>query len=88
MHRGELLDKWEIIKNKASKNEGLSLFNFKKGSNMLKVQLYKDSTINLYLYDQCLTTYEKFTNNNEVPQYFARRIYAKFRENMIPPTFP
>lgn len=74
--------KYSEVKEEISKENATLLFNFKPGSNRLKVQLFKDVEIAPFLYDRLLATYEKFPNNEEVLQYFAKMIYAEFKENM------
>lgn len=74
--------KYSEVKEKISKENATLLFNFKPGSNKLKVQLFKDVEIAPFLYDRLLAAYEKFPNNEEVLQYFAKAIYAEFKEHM------
>lgn len=74
--------KYSEVKEAISKENGTLLFNFKPGSNKLKVQLFKDVEIAPFLYDRLLAVYEKFPNNEEVLQYFAKMIYAEFKEHM------
>jgi hypothetical protein len=73
-------DKWEAIKNSVSKEDTISMFNFKYGPKrkMLKVQYFKYPDIVGHLYNKFLVAYGKFSWNDEVPHYFARHFYAKF----------
>lgn len=74
--------KYSEVKEEISKENATLLFNFKPGSNKLKVQLFKDVEIAPSLYDRLLAVYETFPNNEEVLQYFAKMIYAKLKEHM------
>lgn len=74
--------KYLDVKEEISKENATLLFNFKPGSNKLKVQLFKDVEIAPFLYDRLLAAYEKFPNNEEVFQYFAKMIYAELKEHM------
>jgi hypothetical protein len=73
-------DKWEVVKSRISKENAISMFNFKEGSKqkMLKVQYFKHSNIAWHIYNVFLVAYGKFTWNDEVPHYFSRLFYAYF----------
>ena len=66
-------DKWDAVKNKVSKTNAISMFNFKDGPKrkMLKVQYFKHPNIVGHLYNRFLVAYEKFSWNNDVPHYFG-----------------
>ena len=80
------LDKWELVQNKVSKEETISMFNFKEGPKrpMLKVQYFNHPNIARYIYNIFLETYGRFPWNDEVPIYFARLFYAEFVLGMHP----
>jgi len=78
--------KWDAVKNKVSKENAISMFNFKDGPKrkMLKVQYFKHPNIAGHLYNIFLAAYEKFPWNDEVPHDFARHFYADFFMDMHP----
>lgn len=80
------LDKWELVKKKVSKEETISMLNFKEGPKrpMLKVQYFKHPNIAGHFYDRFLVAYGRFPWNDEVPIYFARLFYAEFVLGMHP----
>jgi hypothetical protein len=73
-------NKWETIKNRVSKEDVISMFNFKEGTKrkMLKVQYFKHPDIVGNLYNKFLAAYGKLSWNDEVPHYFARHFFAEF----------
>jgi hypothetical protein len=73
-------DKWNAIKNKVSKENTISMFNFKDGPKrkMLKVKYFKNPNIAGHLYNRFLVAHEKLSWNDEVPHYFARHFFAEF----------
>jgi hypothetical protein len=79
-------DKWDAVKNKVSKENTISMFNFKDGPKrkMLKVQYFKHPDIAGHLYNRFLAAYGKLSWNDEVPHYFARHFYAEFFMDMHP----
>jgi hypothetical protein len=79
-------DKWEAVKNRVSKEDAISMFNFKDGPKrkMLKVQYFKHPDIAGHLYNRFLAAYGKLSWNDEVPHYFARHFYAEFFLHMHP----
>jgi hypothetical protein len=68
------------LKNKFSKENTISMFNFKDGPKwkMLKVQYFKHPDIAGHLYNRFLAAYEKLSWNDEVRHYFARHFYVDF----------
>jgi hypothetical protein len=74
-------DKWQGVKNRVSKEDAISMFNFKEGPKrkMLKVKYFKHPDFVGHLYNNFLAAYGKFLWSNEVPHYFA-----KFFLNMHP----
>jgi hypothetical protein len=79
-------NKWEAVKNRASKEDAISMFNFKEGPKwkMLKVQYFKHLDIAGHLYNRFLAAYRKLSWNDEVPHYFARHFFAEFFFHMHP----
>jgi hypothetical protein len=79
-------DKWEVVKSRVSKEDAISMFNFKEGPKrkMLKVQYFKHPNIAGHLYNRFLAAYGKLSWNDEVPHYFARLFYAEFFMGMHP----
>ena len=79
-------DKWDVVKNKVSKENTILMFNFKEGlkRKMLKVQYFKQPDIPGHLYNKFLATYGKLSWNDEVPHYFARQFYVEFFIDMHP----
>jgi hypothetical protein len=79
-------DKWEVVKSRVSKENAISMFNFKEGPKrkMLKVQYFKHPNIAGHLYNRFLAAYGKLSWNDEVPHYFARLFYADFFMGMHP----
>ena len=79
-------DKWEAVKNRVSKEDVISMFNFKDGSKkkMLKVQYFKQPDIAGHLCNRFLAAYGKLSWNDEVPHYFPRNVFAKFFLHMHP----
>jgi len=79
-------DKWLKIEKRVSKEQAISMFNFKEGRKrwMLKVQYFKHPCIVHHLYDRFLAAYGILPWNDEVPCYFSRFIYEDFFENMQP----
>ena len=73
-------DKWEKIKNRVSKEDTISMFNFKEGPKrkMLKVQYFKHPHFVGHLYNRFFATYGKLSRNDEVPHYFARHFFVEF----------
>jgi len=71
-------DKWEIVKSRVSKEDAISMFNFKEGlkKKMLKVQYFKHPNIGGHLYNMFLVAYGKLSWNDEVRHYFSRHFYA------------
>jgi hypothetical protein len=55
-------DKWEVVKSRVSKEDAISMFNFKEGPKrkMLKVQYFKHPNIAGHLYNRFLAAYGKF----------------------------
>jgi hypothetical protein len=72
-------DKWDTVKNRVSKEDAISMFNFKEGpkQKMLKVQYFKHPHLAEHLYNRFLAAYGKFAWNDEVPHYFARHIFLQ-----------
>jgi hypothetical protein len=66
-------DKWDTVKNRVSKEDAISMFNFKEGPKrkMLKVQYFKHPHLAEHLYNRFLAAYGKLPWNDEVPNYFA-----------------
>jgi hypothetical protein len=79
-------DKWDTVKNRVSKEDAISMFNFKDGPKrkMLKVKYFKHPHFVEHLYNKFLATYEKLSWNDEVPHYFARHFFAEFFLHMHP----
>ena len=79
-------DKWEVVKTRVSKEDAISMFNFKEGPKikMLKGQCFKHPNIEGHLYNRFLTAYGKLLWNDEVPHYFSRLFYAKIFMGMHP----
>jgi len=79
-------DKWDTVKNKVSKEDAISMFNFKEGPKrkMLKVQYFKHPHLAQHLYNRFLAAYGKLPWNDEVPHYFARHFFAEFFLQMKP----
>jgi hypothetical protein len=79
-------DKWETVKNRVTKENVISMFNFKEGPKrkMLKVQYFKHPDIVGNLYNRFLVAYGKLSWNDEVPHYFARHFFAEFFLHMHP----
>ena len=79
-------DKWDIVKNRVSKEDAISMFNLKEGPKwkMLKVQYFKHAHFVGHLYNRFLAAYGKFSWNDEVPHYFARHFFAEFFLHMHP----
>jgi hypothetical protein len=73
-------DKWETVKNRVSKEDAISIFNFKEGPKrkMLKVQYFKHPEFVGHLYNRFLVLYERLSWNDEVPHYFSRHLFAFF----------
>jgi hypothetical protein len=73
-------DKWDTVKNRVSKEDAISMFNFKKGPKrkMLKVQYFKHPHFVGHLYNRFLATYGKLSWNDEVPHYFERHFFVEF----------
>ena len=73
-------DKWVDVEKRVSKEDAISMFNFKEGPkrNMLKVQYFKHPEIAHHLYDRFLAAYGRFPWNDEVPHYFVRFFYVEF----------
>jgi hypothetical protein len=73
-------DKWDTVKNRVSKEDAISMFNFKEGPKwkMLKVQYFKHPHFVGHLYNIFLAAYGKLSWNDEVPHYFARHFFAEF----------
>jgi hypothetical protein len=80
------LDKWDMVKNRVSKEDAISMFNFNEGPKrkMLKVQYFKHPHLAEHLYNRFLAAYGKFSWNDEVPHYFARHFFADFFLQMKP----
>jgi hypothetical protein len=55
------IDKWEVVKSTVSKEDVISMFNFKEGPKrkMLKLQYFKHSNIAEHLYNRFLAAYGK-----------------------------
>ena len=79
-------DKWVDVEKRVSKEDAISMFNFKEGPKikMLKVQYFKHPEIAHHLYDRFLASYCRFPWNDEVPHYFVRFFYVEFFLNMKP----
>jgi hypothetical protein len=79
-------DKWDVVKERVTREQAKSMFNFKEGlkKDMLKVQYFKHPHLAHLLYDRFLAAYGRFPWNDEVSQYFARFFYAEFFLNMKP----
>ena len=73
-------DKWVDVEKRVSKEDVISMFNFKEWSNrkMLKVQYFKHPEISHHIYDRFLVSYGIFPWNDEVPHYFGIFFYAEF----------
>ena len=74
------LDKWDFVKERATREQANSMFNFKEGlkRKALKVQYFKHLELSHFLYDRFLATYGQLPWNDEVPNYFARFFYDDF----------
>ena len=70
-------DKWDVVKERVTREQANSMFNFKEGLKH-KVQYFKHPELPHYLYDWFLAAYDQFPWNDEVPNYFARFFYAIF----------
>jgi hypothetical protein len=79
-------DKWDTIKNRVSKEDTISMFNFKEGPKrkMMKVKYFKNPHFVGHLYNRFLAAYGKLSWNDEVPHYFARHFFAEFFLHMHP----
>ena len=79
-------DKWVDVEKRVSKEDAISMFNFKEGPKwkMLKVQYFKHPESAHHLYDRFLAAYGRLPWNDEVPHYFARFFYAEFFLNIKP----
>ena len=68
------LDKRAVVKERVTKEQANSMFNFKEGlkRKALKVQYFKHPELAHLLYDQFLVAYGRLPWNDEVPNYFAR----------------
>jgi hypothetical protein len=79
-------DKWKTIKNRISKEDAISIFNFKEGpkQKMLKVQYFKHLDFVDHLYNRFLVAYGTFPWNDEVPHYFVRHFFVDFFLHMHP----
>jgi hypothetical protein len=79
-------DKWEVVKERVTREQANSMFNFKEGlkRKMLKVQYFKHPQIAHLIYDRFLAAYGRLPWNDEVPNYFARFFYAEFFLGMKP----
>ena len=63
----------------------LSLFDLRpEDKKSLKIARFNDPNIAPHIYEKFLYAYEKFPNNDEVPQYFVRMLVAQFRDHMDP----
>ena len=73
-------DKWDTVQNRVSKEDAISMFNFKEGPKrkMLKVQYFKHPHLAEHLYNRFLAAYGKLSWNDEVPHYFARHFFVEF----------
>ena len=73
-------DKWAVVKERVTKDQANSMFNFKEGLKWkaLKVQYFKHPELAHFLYDWFLVAYGWLPWNDEVPNYFARFFYAEF----------
>ena len=73
-------DKWAVVKERVTKDQANSMFNFKEGlkRKALKVQYFKHPELAHFLYDRFLIVYGRFPWNDEVPNYFARFFYVDF----------
>jgi hypothetical protein len=78
--------KWEALKNRVSKEDTISMFNFKEGPKrkMLKVQYFKYPDIAGHLYNSVLVAYGKLSWNDEVLNYFVRHFFEEFFLHMHP----
>jgi hypothetical protein len=79
-------DKWEVVKNRVSKEDTISMFNFKEGPKrkMLKVKYFKHPNIAVHLYNRFLAAYGNLLWNDEVPHYFTRLFYTEFFMDIHP----
>ena len=79
-------DKWDTVKNRVSKEDAISMFNFKEGPKrkMLKVRYFKHPHLAEHLYNRFLAAYGKLPWNDEVPHYFARHFFVEFFLHMYP----
>jgi len=79
-------DKWQDIKQKVTRAEAKSMFNYKEGPKrkMLKVQYFKHPDKAQYLYGRHLAAFGRLPWNDEVPLYFAQMFYAEFFKGMKP----
>ena len=70
----------EVVKIRVSKEDAISMFNFKEQPKrkMLKVQYFKHPNIAGHLYNRFLAAYGTLSGNDEVPHYFSRIFYADF----------
>ena len=73
-------DKWVDVEKRVSKEDAISMFNFKEGLKwkMLKLQYFKHPEIAHHLYYRFLASYGRFPWNDEAPRYFTRFFYANF----------
>ena len=80
------LDKWVVVKERVSKEQANSMFNFKEGlkRKALKVQYFKHPELAHFLYDRFLAAYGRLPWNNEVPNSFVRFFDAGFFLGMKP----
>ena len=53
-----------------------------KTKKRLKIARFNDPLIAPHIYSRFLCAYEKFPNNDEVPQYFVKMLIAEFQFNM------
>lgn len=73
------------VKINVTKEMALSLFDLRpEDKKRLKIARFNDPDIAPHIYDKFLYAYGKFPNNDEVPQYFVRMLFAQFREHMDP----
>jgi hypothetical protein len=79
-------DKWDTVKNRVSKEDTISMFNFKEGPKrkMPRVQYFKHPHFAGHLYNRFLAAYGKLSWNDEVPHYFARHFFTEFFLQMKP----
>ena len=71
-------NKWQDIKQRVTRAEAKSMFNYKEGPKikMLTVQYFKHPNKAAYLYDRHLAAFGRLPWNDEVLVYFTQMFYA------------